>query len=57
MFRRVLDRSFLPASFSVGFATVLTDPGRVPENWHPFVDDAVDLRLLSLIFMEVDEGG
>jgi len=23
------------------FATVLTDPGRVPDNWHPFVDDAV----------------
>ena len=23
------------------FATVLTDAGSVPENWHPFVDDAV----------------
>lgn len=23
------------------FATVLTDPGSVPDNWHPFVDEAV----------------
>ena len=30
------------------FATVLTDAGSVPENWHPFVDDAVSVHLLSM---------
>lgn len=39
------------------FATVLTDPGRVPDNWHPFVDDAVQLQSHSHSVKRVDEGG
>jgi len=29
------------------FAAVLTDPGRVPPDWHPFLDEQVHPGLLN----------